>query len=88
MRFLLPLLAGPLLSGCIVKDAVDTAVGVATLPVKAGSRAVDLATTSEEERDAKFLRELRKKCEAWEDETKDARKRGEPAPPPPSSACL
>ena len=88
MRILIAILALPLISGCVVKDAVDTAVGVATLPVRAGTKAVDLATTSEEEKDAKFLRDLRRKCDAWEKDAEDARDDGEPVPPPPSTACL
>ncbi|MBZ6379152.1 hypothetical protein B5C34_09210 [Pacificimonas flava] len=73
----------PLLSGCIVERAVD----VVTLPVKAGSKAVDLATTSEEERDAKFIRQLRKACEQWEDAVRDARRDDRDPPPPPNGAC-
>jgi hypothetical protein len=47
------------LSGCVAKAAVD----VATVPVKAGSKAVDLATTSQSEADRKRGRELRKREE-------------------------
>lgn len=43
------------LSGCIAKTAVD----VATAPVKVGSKAVDLATTSQSEADEKRGREIR-----------------------------
>ena len=50
---LLPLLAG----GCIAKTAWD----VATLPVKAGSQAVDWSTTSQDEADRNYGREMRKK---------------------------
>lgn len=50
----------PLLSGCIVKTAAETAVGVATLPVKAASAGVDAVTTSQSEADEKRGRELRK----------------------------
>ena len=47
----LPLLLG----GCLAKTALD----VATLPVKAAGKAVDLATTSQSEADEKRGRRLR-----------------------------
>lgn len=50
---LLPLLSG----GCIAKTAWD----VATLPVKAGSQAVDWTTTSQEESDRKYGKKMREK---------------------------
>ena len=80
------LLAMFLLAGC------STAVDVVTLPVKAVSKGVDLATTSQSEADQKRGRELR---EAEERAGKEARERekacrkaaeqGEPCPPPPQS---
>lgn len=45
--------------GCVAKTLVD----VATLPVRAGSKAVDLATTSQSESDEKRGREIRKREE-------------------------
>lgn len=45
------------LSGCVAKTLVD----VATLPVRAASSAVDLATTSQSEADEKRGRDLRKR---------------------------
>ena len=45
------------LPGCVAKTLVD----VATLPVRAGAKAVDLATTSQSEADEKRGRELRKR---------------------------
>ncbi len=51
---LLPLLA---LSGCYT--VAKTAVDVATLPVKAVSKGVDLATTSQSEADEKRGRDMR-----------------------------
>ena len=53
------ILALTMLSGCLARTAVD----VVTLPVKAGSKAVDLATTSQSEADEKRGRELRKREE-------------------------
>jgi hypothetical protein len=53
------LLALPLLSGCLARAAVD----VVTLPVRAAGEVVDVATTSQSERDEKRGRELRKREE-------------------------
>lgn len=49
--------ASVVLPGCLAKTVVD----VATLPVRAGAKAVDLATTSQSEADEKRGRELRKR---------------------------
>lgn len=49
----------PLLSGCLARAAVD----VVTAPVRVASSAVDLATTSQSERDEKRGREMRKREE-------------------------
>lgn len=49
---MLPLLAG----GCLAK----TAVNVATLPVRATSKAVDWTTTSQSEADRNYGRKMRK----------------------------
>ena len=51
----LPLLTG----GCLAKTAVD----VVTLPVKAGSKAVDWTTTSQSEADRNYGRKMRKQEE-------------------------
>lgn len=51
--------ASILTSGCVAKTLVD----VATLPVRAGAKAVDLATTSQSEADEKRGRELRRREE-------------------------
>ncbi|ATY33655.1 hypothetical protein [Sphingomonas psychrotolerans] len=58
-KLLLPIvIALPLLSGgCIAKTAWD----VATLPVKAGSQAVDWTTTSQEESDRNYGKKMREK---------------------------
>ena len=50
-----------ILSGCIVKTAAD----VVTAPVRVGSKAVDLATTSQSEADEARGREIRQRedCE-------------------------
>lgn len=60
MKQLLVFPLAALLSGCIVGQVAETAVDVATLPVKAVSAGVDVATTSQSEADQKRGRELRK----------------------------
>lgn len=52
------------LGGCVVGAIAETAVDVATLPVKAVSAGVDATTTSQSEADEKRGRELRKAEEA------------------------
>jgi len=58
-RILLLGLGSVLLSGCLAKVAAD----VVTAPIKVGSKAVDLATTSQSEADEKRGREIRKREE-------------------------
>ncbi|MCV0383262.1 MAG: hypothetical protein K5799_07345 [Erythrobacter sp.] len=78
---ILPALILPLaaltLSGCLAKTVVD----VATLPVRAAGKAVDLATTSQSEADEKRGREIRRREERlaklerrYDDEREDCRK--------------
>jgi hypothetical protein len=52
-----------LLSGCMVAKVAETAVDVATIPVKVASAGVDAATTSQSEADEKRGRELRRQDE-------------------------
>ena len=77
MKHLLALLALPLLAGCVVAQVAQTAVAVATVPVKIVSAGVDAATTSQSEADAKRGRGLR---QADERRARDAAKEaaGEP----------
>ena len=70
----LALLAALTLQGCLAKTAWD----VATLPVKAGSKAVDLATTSQSEADEKRGRELRKREERLPRPARGLRRRRPP----------
>ena len=63
MRLVLALTLAPILSGCVVGTIAETAVDVATLPVKAVSAGVDAATTSQSEADEKRGRELREQDE-------------------------
>ena len=60
MRNILILALMPLVAGCVVGTVAKTAVDVATLPVKAASKGVDMATTSQSEADEKRGREIRK----------------------------
>jgi hypothetical protein len=54
-------MAALLLSGCLAKAALD----VATAPVRVAGKAVDMATTSQSERDEKRGRELRQREERY-----------------------
>ena len=58
-KLLIPALMGVALmtSGCVAKTVWD----VATLPVKAGSKAVDMATTSQSEADRNYGKKMREK---------------------------
>ena len=78
------------LSGCVVATLADAAVDVVTLPVKAASKGVDLATTSQSEADEKRGRELRKaeeeagkRARIAADQCRNAEARGEQCAPPP-----
>lgn len=63
-RLAFTMLLPALLTGCAVGAIAETAVDVATLPVKVVSAGVDAATTSQSEADEKRGRELRKAEEA------------------------
>ncbi|MCJ7420907.1 hypothetical protein [Sphingomicrobium astaxanthinifaciens] len=79
------------LSGCIVVDVAETAVGVATLPVKVAAKTVDLATTSQAEADQRRGRKMRE-AEAqygraltrWERECEEAIEANAPCPERPA----
>ena len=92
LRALLACSLIPALSGCVIATVADTAVDLATLPVKVVSKGVDVATTSQSEADEKRGRELRKAEEKagkrdreWQRQCKKAEGRGKPCPPRPSS---
>lgn len=59
MRYLIIALLPLSLGGCLAKTAID----VATLPVKAASKAVDVMTTSQSEADETRGRAIRKQEE-------------------------
>ncbi len=75
------------LSGCVAKAVVDTAVTAVTLPVKAASKTVDLATTSQSEADEKRGRELRKQDEQRGREARDMAERCRKGKPLPADNC-
>jgi isocitrate lyase len=92
MRVLILPVLSLALSGCVVASVADAAVDVATLPVKAVSKSVDLATTSQSEADEKRGRELRKAEEKAGREAREREKacrkaaeRGETCPPAPAT---
>ena len=84
--FFLPIL--PLaLSGCVVATVAETAVDVATLPVKAVSAGVDAATTSQSEADEKRGREIRKAEEKAGREAREREQRCRKGKPLPTDMC-
>ena len=76
MRPFLAPLAALALSGCIAQTAVDTAVSVATLPVKVASAGVDAVVTTQAEADRKRGRQIRRQEECIGKEERKARKQG------------
>jgi len=62
-RLLLAIALVPLLSGCIVKTAAETAVDVVTIPVKVASAGVNAALPNQKNADEKRGAELRKQDE-------------------------
>lgn len=82
---LIPVLFG--LSGCIVYDVAETAVGVAAIPVKVVSAGVDAATTSQSEADQKRGRELRKAEEERGRQARLAEQRCRSGKPLPTDDC-
>ena len=87
MKSLVPVLALPLLSGCVVGTVAKTAVDVATIPVKVASAGVDAATTSQSERDEKAGRELRKQDEERGKQVRQMAERCQKGRPLPSDNC-
>lgn len=78
-----------LLSGCVVGQIAETAVDVATIPVKVASAGVDAATTSQSEIDEKRGRELRRQDEERGRQARlmaDRCRRGKPLPTDDCSA--
>lgn len=87
VRAALALALPPLLGGCVVGAIAETAVDVATLPVKAVSAGVDAATTSQSETDEKRGRELRKAEEARGRQQRELEERCRKGRPRPDDIC-
>jgi len=76
MRILLAAASLPLLlTGCIARTALD----IATLPVKAAGKTVDVLTTSQSEADEKRGRAIRKREECVGKEDRRAARKGREA---------
>lgn len=75
MRALVLFVASLALGGCVIGQIADTAVGVASLPVKLASAGVDAATTSQSEADERRGRELRKADERRARDEREAAKK-------------
>jgi isocitrate lyase len=74
-------------SGCVVATVAETAVDVASLPVKAVSAGVDAATTSQAEADEKRGREIRKAEEKAGREARERQERCRRGKPLPTDNC-
>ena len=83
-----PILAAAfLLSGCVVGTIAETAVDVATIPVKVVSYGVDAATTSQSEADEKRGRELRRQDEERGKQARAMAERCRKGRPLPTDVC-
>ena len=83
----LGLITAPLLSGCVVGQVAETAVDVATIPVKVVSAGVDATTTSQSEADKKRGRELRKQDEERGRQARAMAERCRKGRPLPTDVC-
>jgi hypothetical protein len=81
------LTAAFLLSGCVVGTIAETAVDVATIPVKVGSSGVDAATTSQSAADEKRGRELRRQDEERGRQARAMAERCRKGRPLPTDVC-
>ena len=86
-KCLLALVALTLLSGCVVGTIAETAVDVATIPVKVVSSGVDAATTSQSEADEKRGRELRRQDEERGRQARAMAERCRKGRPLPTDVC-
>jgi isocitrate lyase len=86
-KCLLALVALTLLSGCVVGTIAETAVDVATIPVKVVSSGVDAATTSQSEADEKRGRELRRQHEERGKQARAMAERCRKGRPLPTDVC-
>ena len=76
-----------MLSGCVVGAIAETAVDVATIPVKVVSAGVDAATTSQSESDEQRGRELRKAEEERGRQQRQLEERCRKGKPLPGDTC-
>ena len=76
-----------LLGGCVVGTIAETAVDVATLPVKVVSKTVDVATTSQAEADENRGRALRKADEERGRQARAMKARCDRGRPEPGDIC-
>lgn len=76
-----------LLTGCIVAQFAETAVDVASIPVKVVSAGVDATTTSQSEADEKRGRELRKADEERARQARELEQRCRRGKPRPGDVC-
>ena len=81
------LFAPLLLGGCVVGTIAETAVDVATLPVKVVSKTVDVATTSQSEADENRGRALRKADEERGRRARAMKARCDKVRPDPGDVC-
>ena len=81
------LTAAFLLSGCVVGTIAETAVDVATIPVKVVSSGVDAATTSQSEADEKRGRQMRKQDEERGRQARAMAERCRKRRPLPTDVC-
>ena len=86
-KCLLAFVALTLLSGCVVGTIAETAVDVATIPVKVVSSGVDAATTSQSEADEKRGRELRRQDEERGRQARAMAERCRKGRPLPTDVC-
>ncbi len=75
------------LGGCVVAQVAETAVDIATIPVKVASAGVDAATTSQSEADEKRGRELRKADEKRARKLRQLEERCRLGQPLPEDVC-
>ena len=87
MRVVASLASALLLTGCVVGQVAETAVDVATLPVKVVAAGVDAATTSQSEADEKRGRELRRADEERGRLAREMQVRCDKGHPEPGDLC-
>jgi hypothetical protein len=86
-RLLLAAALLPLLSGCIIKTAAETAVDVVSIPVKVASAGVNAALPNQKKSDQKRGAELRKQDEERGREARAMVQRCQSGRPLPTDNC-